>query len=97
MGGGQKAILLLLEAASEENVACFQTLQSVECHFLAHGGSVNYWAELDLNQRRHISNEFTVRPHARASTQEEEIPGALALVRMWGALAPVSSGSAVIS
>lgn len=28
-----------------------------------HGGSVNYWAELDLNQRRHIANEFTVRPH----------------------------------
>jgi len=23
----------------------------------------NYWAELDLNQRRHIANEFTVRPH----------------------------------
>jgi len=23
----------------------------------------NYWAELDLNQRRHIVNEFTVRPH----------------------------------
>lgn len=21
------------------------------------------WAELDLNQRRHIANEFTVRPH----------------------------------
>ena len=31
-------------------------------------------SELDLNQRRHIANEFTVRPHARASTQEEEIP-----------------------
>ena len=28
-----------------------------------HGGSANYWAELDLNQRRHIANEFTVRPH----------------------------------
>ena len=28
-----------------------------------HGGSLNYWAELDLNQRRHIANEFTVRPH----------------------------------
>ena len=27
------------------------------------GGSANYWAELDLNQRRHIANEFTVRPH----------------------------------
>jgi hypothetical protein len=25
--------------------------------------AVNYWAELDLNQRRHIANEFTVRPH----------------------------------
>lgn len=24
---------------------------------------LNYWAELDLNQRRHIANEFTVRPH----------------------------------
>ncbi|AES99735.1 hypothetical protein MTR_5g084150 [Medicago truncatula] len=24
-----------------------------------HGGSVNFWAELDLNQRRHIANEFT--------------------------------------
>ena len=23
----------------------------------------NGWAELDLNQRRHIVNEFTVRPH----------------------------------
>ena len=23
----------------------------------------NCWAELDLNQRRHIANEFTVRPH----------------------------------
>ena len=23
----------------------------------------NCWAELDLNQRRHIVNEFTVRPH----------------------------------
>jgi len=23
----------------------------------------NYWAELDLNQRRHVVNEFTVRPH----------------------------------
>lgn len=23
----------------------------------------NFWAELDLNQRRHIVNEFTVRPH----------------------------------
>ena len=23
----------------------------------------NFWAELDLNQRRHIANEFTVRPH----------------------------------
>nr|pir hypothetical protein 59 - garden pea chloroplast [Pisum sativum] len=22
-----------------------------------------FWAELDLNQRRHIANEFTVRPH----------------------------------
>ena len=30
---------------------------------LFHGGSANYWAELDLNQRRHIANEFTVRPH----------------------------------
>lgn len=28
-----------------------------------HDGSANYWAELDLNQRRHIANEFTVRPH----------------------------------
>ena len=28
-----------------------------------YGGSANYWAELDLNQRRHIANEFTVRPH----------------------------------
>lgn len=28
-----------------------------------HGGSENFWAELDLNQRRHIANEFTVRPH----------------------------------
>lgn len=28
-----------------------------------HGGSANFWAELDLNQRRHIANEFTVRPH----------------------------------
>lgn len=29
------------------------------------GGSANSnsWAELDLNQRRHIANEFTVRPH----------------------------------
>ena len=26
-------------------------------------GAANYWAELDLNQRRHIANEFTVRPH----------------------------------
>lgn len=25
--------------------------------------AANYWAELDLNQRRHIANEFTVRPH----------------------------------
>ena len=23
-----------------------------------------FWAELDLNQRRHIANEFTVRPAA---------------------------------
>lgn len=30
---------------------------------LSHDGSANYWAELDLNQRRHIANEFTVRPH----------------------------------
>lgn len=30
---------------------------------LCYGGSANYWAELDLNQRRHIANEFTVRPH----------------------------------
>ena len=22
-----------------------------------------FWAELDLNQRRRIANEFTVRPH----------------------------------
>ena len=29
----------------------------------SHGGVANYWAELDLNQRRHIANEFTVRPH----------------------------------
>ena len=29
----------------------------------AHVGLANYWAELDLNQRRHIANEFTVRPH----------------------------------
>lgn len=28
-----------------------------------HSGLANYWAELDLNQRRHIANEFTVRPH----------------------------------
>lgn len=30
-----------------------------------HSGSANSnsWAELDLNQRRHIANEFTVRPH----------------------------------
>lgn len=27
------------------------------------GRSANFWAELDLNQRRHIANEFTVRPH----------------------------------
>ena len=27
------------------------------------GRLANYWAELDLNQRRHIANEFTVRPH----------------------------------
>lgn len=27
------------------------------------GGSANSWAELDLNQRRHIANGFTVRPH----------------------------------
>lgn len=26
-------------------------------------GVANFWAELDLNQRRHIANEFTVRPH----------------------------------
>lgn len=26
-------------------------------------GAVNFWAELDLNQRRHVANEFTVRPH----------------------------------
>ncbi|KHG19631.1 Isoleucine--tRNA ligase [Gossypium arboreum] len=26
---------------------------------LGYGGSANYWAELDLNQRRHIANEFT--------------------------------------
>jgi hypothetical protein len=26
-------------------------------------GEANFWAELDLNQRRHIANEFTVRPH----------------------------------
>lgn len=25
--------------------------------------AANFWAELDLNQRRHIVNEFTVRPH----------------------------------
>ncbi|GMQ07687.1 hypothetical protein CsSME_00051781 [Camellia sinensis var. sinensis] len=25
-----------------------------------------YWAELDLNQRRHIANEFTVRPINRS-------------------------------
>lgn len=25
--------------------------------------ALHYWAELDLNQRRHIVNEFTVRPH----------------------------------
>ena len=30
---------------------------------LSHDGSANSWAELDLNQRRHIANEFTVRPH----------------------------------
>lgn len=24
---------------------------------------LDFWAELDLNQRRHIANEFTVRPH----------------------------------
>lgn len=30
---------------------------------LFHGGWANSWAELDLNQRRHIANEFTVRPH----------------------------------
>ena len=29
----------------------------------SHDGSANFWAELDLNQRRHIANEFTVRPH----------------------------------
>lgn len=29
----------------------------------SHDGSENSWAELDLNQRRHIANEFTVRPH----------------------------------
>ena len=29
----------------------------------SHDGSANYWAEPDLNQRRHIANEFTVRPH----------------------------------
>lgn len=28
-----------------------------------HSRLANYWAELDLNQRRHIANEFTVRPH----------------------------------
>lgn len=27
------------------------------------GRSADFWAELDLNQRRHIANEFTVRPH----------------------------------
>ena len=26
-------------------------------------GELLGWAELDLNQRRHIGNEFTVRPH----------------------------------
>lgn len=25
--------------------------------------ALDFWAELDLNQRRHIANEFTVRPH----------------------------------
>lgn len=25
--------------------------------------ALDFWAELDLNQRRHIVNEFTVRPH----------------------------------
>lgn len=25
--------------------------------------TLDFWAELDLNQRRHIANEFTVRPH----------------------------------
>jgi hypothetical protein len=29
----------------------------------SHDGSANYWAEPDLNQRRRIANEFTVRPH----------------------------------
>ena len=29
----------------------------------SHGRLANYWAELDLNQRRHVVNEFTVRPH----------------------------------
>lgn len=33
-------------------------------HWLYHiHGAANFWAELDLNQRRHIANEFTVRPH----------------------------------
>ena len=27
------------------------------------GRLASCWAELDLNQRRHIANEFTVRPH----------------------------------
>ena len=41
---------------------CSATTQGVSMLGL-NGGLANYWAELDLNQRRHIANEFTVRPH----------------------------------
>ena len=51
------------------NKECYR--YSREANFssvLGRGGSGiseehNFWAELDLNQRRHIANEFTVRPH----------------------------------
>ena len=38
-------------------------MENIKWVISLHDGSVNYWAELDLNQRRQIANEFTVRPH----------------------------------
>lgn len=70
-----RAVLLPIELQSQGNqkgssrkfrfffILSYQVFLKNKRVLPSDGRLANCWAELDLNQRRHIVNEFTVRPH----------------------------------